>query len=138
MISKGDLETLAQIRLDDAMHLFRATRYSAAYYLAGYVVELGIKACIAALFQANVIPEKSFVNAVYSHKLEDLVGLAGIKRQLEGDMRNDPELSAAWGTASKWSESSRYEMKDQFAAASIIEAVGNGDHGVLQWLKRHW
>jgi HEPN domain-containing protein len=79
MITKADLEALADTRLDDAVHLFRATRYSAAYYLAGYAVELGIKACIASLFQANVIPEKSFVNAVYSHKLDELLGLAGIR-----------------------------------------------------------
>jgi HEPN domain-containing protein len=138
MITKADLEALADTRLDDAVHLFRATRYSAAYYLAGYAVELGIKACIASLFQANVIPEKSFVNAVYSHKLDELLGLAGIKRQLQDDMKNDAVLSAAWGVASKWNETSRYEMWDQFAAASMIQAVGDQNHGVLQWLKKHW
>jgi hypothetical protein len=138
MISKKDLETLAETRLGDALHLFQATRYSAAYYLAGYAVELGIKACIAGVFQANVIPEKSFVNAVYSHKLDELLGLAGIKKQLQDDMRNDPVLSAAWGVASKWNETSRYDMWDQFAAASMIQAVGDKNHGVLQWLKRHW
>lgn len=138
MISKRSLETLAQTRLDDAVHLFQMSRYSAAYYLTGYAVELGIKACIAGVFQANVIPERSFVNAVYSHNLDDLVGLAGIKRQLEEDMSDDPQLSAAWATASRWNEASRYEMKDQFDAASIIEAVGNENHGVLQWLKKHW
>lgn len=56
MISKRSLKTLAQTRLDDAVHLFQMSRYSAAYYLTGYAVELGIKACIAGVFQANVIP----------------------------------------------------------------------------------
>lgn len=118
--------------------LLHAGRYSAAYYLAGYAVELGIKARIAGVFQADIIPEKSFVNAVYSHKLDELVGLAGIKRQLQDDMGRDPVLSAAWGIASKWNETSRYEMWDQFAAASMLQAVGDGNHGVLQWLKKHW
>lgn len=138
MITKADLEALADTRLGDAVYLFQATRYSAAYYLAGYAVELGIKACIAGLFQANVIPEKGFVNAVYSHKLDELLGLAGIKKQLQDDMKNDAVLSAAWGVASKWNETSRYEMWDQFAAASMIRAVGDENHGVLQWLKKHW
>jgi len=138
MITKRDLETLAEIRLDDAKQLFQAARYSAAYYLSGYAVELGIKACIASVFQANVIPEKSFVNAVYSHKLDELLGLAGIKKQLQDDMKNSADLSAAWGVASKWNETSRYEMWDQFAAASMIEAVGDQNHGVLQWLKKRW
>jgi hypothetical protein len=69
------------------MYLYEGNRYSASYYLAGYAVELGIKACIAGLFQANVIPEKNFVNAVYSHKLDELLGLAGIKKRLQNDMR---------------------------------------------------
>lgn len=138
MIAKKDLQTLAETRLGDAQLLLQAGRYSAAYYLAGYAVELGIKARIAGVFQADMIPERSFVNAVYSHKLDELVGLAGIKRQLQDDMALDSVFSAAWGIASKWSETSRYEMWDQFAAASMLQAVGDVNHGVLQWLKKHW
>ena len=48
--TKKDLEALADTRLGDATHLFKGARYSAAYYLAGYAVELGIKACIARYF----------------------------------------------------------------------------------------
>jgi hypothetical protein len=51
-------------------------------------------------------------------------------------MNNDPALAAALGVASKWNEASRYELKDQFAAAGIIRAVEDPDHGVLQWLKK--
>ena len=138
MITKKDLETLSETRLDDAVQLFQIARYSAAYYLSGYAIELGIKACIAGLFQANTIPEKSFVNAVYSHRLDELLGLTGIKREFQDDMKRDPALSAAWGVASKWTETSRYSMWDQFAAASMINAVGDQQHGVLQWLKKHW
>jgi hypothetical protein len=138
MLTKKDLEKLSETRLADAIHLFRGKRYSAAYYLSRYAVELVIKACIAGIFQANVIPEKSLVNAVYSHKLDELLGLAGIRMALQNDMGTDPALSAAWGIASKWNETSRYEMWDQFAAASLIKAVGNEQHGVLQWLKKHW
>jgi HEPN domain-containing protein len=138
MVAKTDLQTLADTRLGDAQLLLQSGRYSAACYLAGYAVELGIKACIANVFQADMIPDRSFVNAVYSHKLDELVGLAGIKKQLQDDMRKDQLLSAAWGIASKWNETSRYEMWDQFAAASMLEAVGDENHGVLQWLKKHW
>jgi hypothetical protein len=138
MITKADLETLSSTRLEDARQLFRTGRFSAAYYLAGYAVELAIKACIAGVFQANAIPDKAFVTAIYSHKLDELLGLAGLKTKLTADMRDDPALSASWGIASKWNQASRYEMRDQFAAASIINAVGDEQHGVLQWLKKHW
>jgi HEPN domain-containing protein len=138
MVTKKDLETLADTRLGDATHLFNSTRYSAAYYLAGYAVELGIKACIAGIFQANVIPDRTFVDRIYSHKLDDLLKLAGIMKQLQDDMAADASLSAAWGVASKWTETSRYALWDQFAAASMIQAVGDRNHGVLSWLKKHW
>jgi HEPN domain-containing protein len=138
MITKVDLEALAEMRLLDAVQLFQSSRYSAAYYLSGYAVELGIKACIAKVFQANAIPDKAFVAAIYSHKLDELLGLAGLKKQLQDDMKSAPRLSAAWGVASKWNEASRYAIWDTFAAASIIAAVGDQNHGVLQWLKKHW
>jgi HEPN domain-containing protein len=138
MLTKSALETLSETRLVDARQLFKSGRYSAAYYLSGYAVELGIKACIASVFQAQVIPDKSFVSAVYSHKLDELLGLAGIKPQLQEDMRNNPALAAAWGVASKWNEASRYSMWDQFEAKSMIDAVGHSTHGVLPWLMKYW
>jgi HEPN domain-containing protein len=138
MLTKKDLEALADTRLGDARHLLNAGRCSAAYYLAGYAVELGIKACIAGTFQADVIPDKSFVNAIHTHKLDELLGLSGVKKQLQDEMKINAVLAAAWGVASKWTETSRYQMWDQFAAASMISAVGDPNHGVLQWLKKHW
>ncbi len=125
MLTKKDLETLADTRLGDARYLFSGARFSAAYYLAGYAVELGIKACIADVFQADVIPDKSFVNAIHTHKLDELLGLAGVRKQLQDEMRTNGVPAAAWGVASKWTETSRYEMWDQFAAASMISEVGD-------------
>ncbi len=138
MISKKDLEKLAQVRFEDARTLFHGQRYSAAYYLSGYAIELGIKACIAGLFQPNAIPDKSFVIATYSHKLDELLGVAGLRQELKTDVATNPDLAAAWAIATKWTEASRYEMLDQFAAASMLGAVGDQNHGVLQWLKKHW
>ena len=50
MITKADLEKLSETRLTDARELFRANRFSAAYYLSGYAIELGIKVCVAKQF----------------------------------------------------------------------------------------
>jgi hypothetical protein len=137
-MTKAELEAFSDMRLMDAILLLQSGRHSGAYYLAGYAIELGIKVCIAKVFEANKIPDKAFVNAVYSHKLDDLLGIAGLKKQLQDDMNGDADLSAAWGTVSKWNEASRYSLWDVFAAASLIDAVGNPKHGVLQWLKKHW
>ncbi len=61
MISKADLETLAKLRLDDAEFLLAASKYSSVYYLAGYAVELALKASIAKLFLPLTIPDKGLV-----------------------------------------------------------------------------
>ncbi len=53
MLTKADLEALAETRLEDSIFLLQAGRSSSAYYLAGYAVELALKACIAKSFQPN-------------------------------------------------------------------------------------
>jgi hypothetical protein len=138
MITKADLEALAHARLEDATVLLQNGRSSSAYYLAGYAVELALKACIAKSFQPNVIPDKEFVNAIYSHKLESLLGTAGLLPEFKTDSQADPQLAAAWGIASKWTESSRYDLWDSIAAGNLIAAIADPQHGVYQWVKKHW
>ncbi len=138
MLTKEDLETLAATRLDDATVLLEADRPSAAYYVAGYAVELALKACIAKSFHPNSIPDKAFVNAIYTHDLVRLLGIAGLSLQFKEDSTADPLLAAAWGIASKWTEASRYELQGTFSASSLIGAIRHPEHGVLQWLKKHW
>ena len=64
MLTKADLEALATTRLEDAQILLQAQRASSAYYLAGYAIELALKACIAKSFLPNVIPDKAFVTEI--------------------------------------------------------------------------
>jgi hypothetical protein len=138
MLSKKDLEALAQARLDDSVALLQSQRHSSAYYLSGYAVEFALKACIAKSFQADVIPPKGFVNAIYTHKLDELMRVAGLWKNLEDDIASDPLLAASWGIASKWNEESRYQLWDPFSASSMVSAIENQKHGVFQWVKRHW
>lgn len=138
MLSKPDLEALAEARLQDADLLLRAGRASSAYYLAGYSVELALKACVAKAFQPNAIPDKAFVNEIYTHSLEKLLSTAGLMAAFSADSKADPQLAAAWGIASKWTESSRYSLWDDITAANLIGAIAHPQHGVFQWVKKHW
>jgi len=45
-MNRDDIKKLARIRLKEAKALLKARLFSGAYYLAGYVVECGLKACI--------------------------------------------------------------------------------------------
>jgi hypothetical protein len=138
MLNKNDLERLAQMRIDDAIQLLGSGRASGAFYLAGYSVELAIKACIAKLFQNNAIPDKALVNAAYTHNLDQLKNIAGLRADLEKDMSGDPKLGANWGIVTKWGPESRYDFQDQFAASFLIGAITDENHGVLEWVKKHW
>jgi len=138
MLTKSDLEKLAQLRLDDALLLLRAGRWSSAYYLAGYAVELALKACISKLFQPNVIPDRAFVDAVYNHKLDSLLATAGLTLTFKEACVADHLLAAYWGVASQWRETSRYELWDSMSAAAMLQAIHEPNHGVFQWVKQHW
>ena len=138
MLTKNDLQKLAEVRLEDAELLFKAGSSSSAYYLAGYAVELALKACISKLFQPDIIPDKAFVQAIYTHSLESLLNVAGLLPQLKEDSKNDPQFAAYWGIVSKWDETSRYQFWDSVTAATLIQSINDPDHGVFQWVKKHW
>lgn len=138
MLTRTDLQRLAQLRLEDAIFLLQANRSSSAYYLAGYSVELALKACIAKLVQPDTIPERAFVNAIYTHKLDSLVSTAGLRPQFDEHTKDDPQFAAYWAITNNWSEDSRYQFWDPISAATLLQAIGDPSHGVFQWVKRHW
>lgn len=138
MLTKDDLKKLAQIRLDDALLLFRANRSSSAYYLAGYAVELALKACIAELVLPNVIPDKGFIDAIYTHDLDSLLSTAGLRPQFDKETAADTRFGANWAIANNWNEGSRYVIWDPISAATLLGAVNEPKHGVFRWVKKHW
>lgn len=138
MLSRNDLQRLSQLRLEDAIFLLQGNKPSSAYYVAGYSVELALKACISRMFQAGVIPDKGFVNAIYTHNLESLMSMSGLLPELNARMKEDTVFGGSWGVVSKWNESSRYEFWDPVSAATLLGAIDDEEHGVLPWLKTHW
>lgn len=137
-VSKDDLEALSEARIREATLLYQAGYHSGAYYLAGYAVELAIKACIAKNIRSGFIPDRPFVNRIYQHRPDELIGLAGLKEALTDDIKRDPQLGGNWGIACGWSEESRYSVWDAINAAALISAIADPEHGVLQWLKKHY
>ncbi len=137
-ISREALIELAEAKVADARMLFAGARYSNAYYLFGYGLELGLKACIANQFQASAIPDKNFVNRIYTHRLEELAGLAGLKPELDERKRADPAFDAHWAVVSGWSEEARYEMINPDRCAAMSAAFADLEHGIWTWLKDRW
>jgi hypothetical protein len=133
-----DLQKLSQAKLDDALLLCEAKRYSNAYYLGGYAVELGLKACAAKQIREHQIPDKAFVNGILTHEFSKLVNLAGLKTYLTQAQDDDHLFQAYWGIISEWSPDARYAIVDSMSAELLLTAISDINHGVLKWIQTHW
>ncbi len=135
-VVKAELEALAQEKLDDAAALVAASRWSNGYYLAGYAVELALKACIAKSFKAVTIPDEDLVNATYSPTFP--VGTAGLGADLRNREQADANFAVNWGIVSSWSPEARYARATQKQAEDLLRAISDQDDGVLAWIKAYW
>jgi len=139
-ISKNDLISLSAIRLREAKLLLDGGEYSGAYYIAGYSVELALKACIAKNFRADALPDKTFVKDIYDkgHDLEKLIGLAGLKIELDKEVKINSLFKGNWGFVNNWKAEARYEFWDKINAITLYNAIADPIHGVLQWVKKYY
>jgi HEPN domain-containing protein len=139
MLTRGHLQRLAQVRLTAASLLLDQGHCSGAYYLAGYAAELGLKAVLAGRFRGDEIPDKGFVNSIYTHSLATLVDRAGLKADLEARQRQDQRFATNWEVVKDWNEDSRYEIIPEGDARELLEALSaNPASGVFQWIQMHW
>jgi HEPN domain-containing protein len=134
-----DFQALAELRLKEATVLLNAGLYEGTYYLVGYAIECALKACIAKQTSSDDFPPSpDLVHKVYSHKLAVLLEVAGLDASLRMDSRADSSLDAYWVIVKDWSEQSRYERRSLNEANELYRAIVDPDHGVLQWIQKHW
>jgi len=96
-LKRTDLQSIAQAKVDDAHLLFQNGRFSNSYYLAGYAIEIALKACIAAQISAETIPDKDILRKVLNHEFPVLVGLAGLATALKEQQDSDSLFAAKLG-----------------------------------------
>jgi HEPN domain-containing protein len=137
-VDRAELQRIAKERISDANVLLAARHWSAAYYLAGYAVECGLKACIAKLMKSEEFPDRNFAEKCWTHNLAQLLVLAGLKDNLDTASLADPDLLDNWDIAKDWSESSRYARTTKAKAEELYGAITDKKHGVFSWIKRHW
>lgn len=138
-MNRAAWQKLASERVKDAKALLKIKRWAAAYYLAGYAVECGLKSClILYLMKTDEFPEKRFSEQCWTHNLERLVTLAGLGAALDSDAAADADLSKNWAIVNDWSESSRYALTPKAKAEAMVEAVTDLKHGVMSWIKPRW
>jgi HEPN domain-containing protein len=139
-VNRAQLRQLAEDRILDAACLLAGSRWAGAYYLAGYAVECGLKACIMAHVEAigAIFQDRKFSEKCWTHDLEELVKLANLKPTLDVEAAANVVLSANWAVAKDWKETSRYEQKTQPEAQALYDAITHAPDGVLTWIQRYW
>ncbi len=137
-MKRKDFIKLAGIRIREAGTLIGKKRYDGAYYLCGYAVECGLKACIAKQTKTCDFPDKDTVNQSYTHSLTQLVKIAGLEQELENNSHRSRKFDANWTVTKDWSENSRYEEHTDKEARDLYEAISDKKDGVLKWIQRFW
>jgi HEPN domain-containing protein len=137
-MNRNDLKQLALVRLKEARVLLNTSNYDGAYYLCGYVIECGLKACIAKKTRRYDFPNRNTVNESYTHDLTKLVKIAGLVLELDKEMKNTPAFKTNWSIIKDWSEASRYKKYSEKESVDLYSAVADKKHGAMKWLKLHW
>lgn len=137
-MNRTDFQILAELRLRESKALLASGFPEGAYYLAGYAIECALKACIARRTREYDFPEKG-AGKYYSHDLEDLIGFAKLRTELEQTLQADPTMDANWTIIQAWSEESRYVAgRTARQATDLINAVDNQAGRLLPWLRQRW
>lgn len=130
-----ELEALAEERLQEARALLSVEKWSGAFYLSGYAIELALKAVIAAQFRANEIPDKKLVDDIWTHKLGQLLRLAQLEPALLEQSRRSSQFEANWNTVKGWNESARYRRIEEPEARALLDAISDPREGIFAWIR---
>ena len=137
-MNRTDFQQLADLRLQEARALYAAGFPDGAYYLAGYAIESGLKACIAKRTQQYDFPDKKLVNDSHTHDLGKLLNLAELKDELDAVIAADSAMESALDKIQDWSETSRYQRKTAQEATALLKAIEDQEGGLLPWIRLHW
>ena len=135
---RAELQLVAQGKIDDAILLLNQGRASNAYYLAGYSVEIALKACIAKQIAGDAIPELNFVKSIYDHDLQRLMKVAGLSAELKRTQDGDRDFAANWAIICEWGPDDRYGFTDLGTTQLMIAAVADATRGIFPWIKARW
>ena len=133
-----ELKQLAASRLAEAKTLRNAGHFSAAWYLAGYAVELALKAVVCKTLGLTEYPEQAFRGSLKSHTPEDLIVLAGLSAALDAKIQ-DATFDQYWSLVTTWKVQDRYQAnRTQQQLDGLLEALEDAQNGVFVWLSNRW
>lgn len=126
---------LAADRVREARLLLKHEQFTGAAYIAGYAVELLLKAIIAVRANAGFWPLEQLVSEYRTHDFDILLKQAGLARQMRAVAGKNPELSSNWQVARIWETNFRYRRLQRQLASDIVSAVTDERDGIAAWLR---
>lgn len=142
MPTRIELQELALTRLKESTALYRSDLYDGCCYLAGYVVELALKARICKALDMDEYPERGEISRSFkTHNLDILIQLAGLQRTFEEATSANPALLTNWSLITEWTEAYRYRpvgSSPKIRAEEMLSALEDREDGVFIWLQTHW
>lgn len=144
--TRSELQNLSQSRLAEAKILLANSLFDGAVYLAGYALELALKARICRLLDSDYPQGRSEFQSFLTHDYGTLIRLAGLANKLDLQKGN-PAFGANWSLLSGakpgegWSETWRYRRIGSVSAANaeaLIDALEDADNGILPWIYSLW
>lgn len=138
-IGYEELKGLAHQRLVEAKILLQNEQFEGAIYLAGYSIELALKARICKVLDTDFYPEN--LQGYKTHRFETLVILVGLERKLNLETAANDLFNSNWMKVSLWEETLRYSPVNsgsQSKANELVKAIEDEEHGILTWIKGLW
>jgi len=158
----AEIKALASERLEEAKILCESGRYDGAFYLAGYSIELTLKAKICERFGIDnlfdgVKSEKSMSEVkqkLKTHDISQLLIFCGLSKKLQTAIANrNTVLMETYGyliagtqrnsTAmvdTEWSEQVRYlpvgSQQEQYVKR-FVALLQDNQNGLLQWIENN-
>ncbi len=133
-MNRNHFQQLADIRVKEAKVFLDNQCFDGAYYLLGYAVECALKSCISKQFKEHDFPELQTVRDSYTHSLQKLLVVAGLKKQLNNAGQAESQLHSNWAIVTRRSEQARYQHHiTQATAQALYDAVTENQTGVLSW-----
>ncbi len=136
-MTKDDLLRLADLRIRESEMLVKNGFPDSSFYLAGYSIELLLKARICSLLELDDFfafdkARKEFYRPFKTHDFYELVILAGLYKYVYGSERvGGFDLIST--ELDSWSEQSRYSFGQTITSASLfLEAVKQFE----KWIKK--
>lgn len=143
MQTAQEIRDLADLRIEEATLLYENGFYDGAIYLAGYAVELILKAKICEVLDIpNFFHEDSDVNrqilkSFKTHDLQGLLALSGLRNRFRLAAGSNDDLFENWDTICEWSENYRYYPRNTHTeqdAFRLLNAITNSTNGFRTWI----